>query len=84
MLSFLQKMINHLLQSRVLQIRVHVLRIQSSRSFTIIMPTMIATGHNSNIIYVTELQNIPQGACTQLKRLYWVISSRFIPNLVIS
>ena len=45
---------------------------------------MIATGHNSNIIYVTELQNIPQGACTQLKWLYWVISSHFIPNLVIS
>ena len=34
------------------------------------------------IIYVTELQNMPQGACTQQKKHYWVISSRFIPRLV--
>ena len=41
------------------------------------------TGHNSKLIYVTELKSTPQGACTQLKKLYYFISSRFIPNLVI-
>ena len=28
--------------------------------------TQSVTGHNSIIIYVTELKNKPQGACTQL------------------
>ena len=41
------------------------------------------TGHNSNIIYVTELKNTPQGASKQPKNLFYVISTRFIPNLVI-
>ena len=41
------------------------------------------TGHNSNIVYVTERKNTPQGACTQLKNLHYDISTRFIPNLVI-
>ena len=35
------------------------------------------------ILYITELKNTPQGACTQLNKHYQVISSRFIPNLVI-
>ena len=46
---------------------------------------MIATGLTciSNIICITELQNKPKVDCTQLKRLYWVISSQFIPNFEI-
>ena len=30
----------------------------------------LVSGHNTNIIYVTELKNMPQGACTQLVKLY--------------
>ena len=46
------------------------------------------TQHNRSpriipILYVTELKNTQQRSCTQLKKLYQVISSRFIPNLVI-
>jgi len=42
--------------------------------------TMIATGLIPSIICMTELSNKPEVACTQLERLYWVISSRFMPN----
>ena len=52
--------------------------------FNVTTAHISVTGHNSNdIIDVTELKNTPQGACTQLKNLYYVISTRFIPNLVI-
>ena len=37
------------------------------RGFNVTTPHTSVTGHNSNIIYVTELKNTPQGACTQLK-----------------
>jgi len=42
--------------------------------------TTISTGLISSVICMTELSNTPKVARTQPKRLYWVISSRFIPN----
>ena len=45
---------------------------------------MIANGLISHIIYITELQDKPKAACTQLLQLSWVTSSWFIPNFVIN
>ena len=53
--------------------------LRSSQHCTTLHSTMIATGHVSNIICITELRNNPKAACTHVNTTEKGLLSYFLP-----